>query len=81
MPVPKGLTARGPMRRRQFISALGGAALWPLAARAQETMPVIGWLSGISQQAATAHHAQFLRGLSENGFAPGRNVSIQYRWA
>lgn len=44
-------------------------------------MPVIGWLSGISQQAAIAHHAQFLRGLSENGFTPGRNVTFQYRWA
>jgi putative ABC transport system substrate-binding protein len=64
------------------MSVLGGAALWPLAARAQQhAMPVIGWLSGVSQQAAVAHHAQFLRGLSENGFSPGRNVAVQYRWA
>jgi putative ABC transport system substrate-binding protein len=70
------------MRRRQFISVVGGAALWPLAARSQpQAMPVIGWLSGISQQAAVAHFAQFVRGLSEAGFAPGRNVAIQYRWA
>ena len=44
-------------------------------------MPVVGWLSGISEQAAIVHHAQFLRGLEENGFAKGRDVSIQYRWA
>ena len=44
-------------------------------------MPVIGWLSGISEQAAVAHHAQFFRGLGENGFTPGGDVAIQYRWA
>jgi putative tryptophan/tyrosine transport system substrate-binding protein len=49
--------------------------------RAQPAKPVIGWLSGISEQAARVHHTQFLRGLRENGFAPGRDVSIQYRWA
>ncbi len=70
------------MRRRQFISVVGGAALWPLAARSQtRAMPVIGWLSGISQQAAAEHFAQFVRGLSEAGFTPGRNVAMQYRWA
>jgi putative ABC transport system substrate-binding protein len=76
------VTVRGLMRRRQFISVLGGAALWPLGARAQEqATPVIGWLSGISQQAAVAHHAQFVRGLGDYGFSPGRNVGLQYRWA
>jgi putative tryptophan/tyrosine transport system substrate-binding protein len=70
------------VKRRDFIMLLGGATAWPLAARAQQpAMPVIGWLSGISEQAALAHHAQFLRGLGENGFAPGRDVLIQYRWA
>jgi putative ABC transport system substrate-binding protein len=68
------------MKRREFIALTVGAAAFPLAARAQQAMPVIGWLSGISEQAALAHHAQFLRGLGENGFA-GRDVSIQYRWA
>jgi putative ABC transport system substrate-binding protein len=69
------------MRRRQFLTFLAGASAWPLAARTQQAMPVIGWLSGISEQAAVAHHARFLRGLAENGFTPGGNVAIQYRWA
>jgi putative tryptophan/tyrosine transport system substrate-binding protein len=70
------------VKRREFITLLGAAAAWPLTARAQQpAMPVVGWLSGISEQAALAHHAQFLRGLGENGFVPGRDVSIQYRWA
>jgi putative tryptophan/tyrosine transport system substrate-binding protein len=74
------------MRRRDFIAALGGAVtlsnLWPLTARTQQpAMPVIGYLSGISEKAAAAHHVQFLRGLGEIGFEPGRNVVIQYRWA
>jgi putative ABC transport system substrate-binding protein len=64
------------------MSVLGGAAFWPLGAHAQQqAMPVIGWLSGISERDAAAHHAQFVRGLSESGFSPGRNVSLQYRWA
>jgi putative tryptophan/tyrosine transport system substrate-binding protein len=54
------------MKRREFITRLGGGvAGWPFAARAQRAMPVVGWLSGISEQAASLHHAQFLRGLEE----------------
>jgi putative tryptophan/tyrosine transport system substrate-binding protein len=69
------------MRRRDFFAALGGAAAWPLAAHAQQAMPVVGWLSAISEQAASPHLALFRRGLSENGFMPGRDVAIEYRWA
>ncbi len=70
------------MRRRDFIALIGGAGVaWPLAARAQQAAPVIGWLSAISERAAMQHLALFGRGLSENGFAPGRNVAIEARWA
>lgn len=69
------------MRRRTFIAGLGGAALAPFTARAQQATPVIGWLSAISEQAAAAHLTSFRRGLAENGYAPGRDVAVEYRWA
>jgi putative ABC transport system substrate-binding protein len=69
------------MKRRTFIAALGGAVALPFAARAQQTMPVIGWLSAASDDAAPQIQKLFLRGLAEVGFVPGRNVAVEYRYA
>jgi putative tryptophan/tyrosine transport system substrate-binding protein len=70
------------IRRREFITLLSGAAVgWPLAVRAQQTIPVIGFLSSISEAATIKHQVQFRRGLKETGFLPGQNVAIEYRWA
>jgi putative ABC transport system substrate-binding protein len=70
------------MRRRDFIGLVGGAATWPIAVRAQQSaMPVIGWLSALSEEQTRGHQALFRRGLGEVGFVPGSNVAVEFRWA
>jgi putative ABC transport system substrate-binding protein len=71
------------MRRREFISLVGGvAATWPLAALAQQSaLPVIGFLNVASAQGYERLVAAFLKGLAETGFVDGQNVAIEYHWA
>jgi putative tryptophan/tyrosine transport system substrate-binding protein len=69
------------MRRREFIALVGGAAALPLAARAQHSAPLIGFLSSRSPEDSKPHLAGFLRGLEAFGYVDGKTATIEYRWA
>src|SRR5262245_9333899 len=69
------------MRRRDFIKVIAASSMWPLAVRAQQSMPVIGYVNSGTAGANVKNIAAFRAGLTEAGFVEGQNVAIEFRWA
>jgi putative tryptophan/tyrosine transport system substrate-binding protein len=68
------------MRRREFIAGLGGAAAWPLVARAQQTLPVVGFVYAGSADDSGGYAAAFRKGLGQTGYTEGQNVAVEYHY-
>jgi hypothetical protein len=72
---------RDQLKRRKFLALVGGAAAWPLAARTQQSLPLIGYMGSRSPEASQHLVEAFRGGLKEAGYIEGQNVAIEFRWA